>query len=185
MTDQPAVEYRDLEPLGFPGYRVGSDGSAWSRRARGPEPGLRGNRSRLGTVWRPLRMKRLPAGYLCVTLSPNPRMVLVHRLVLEAFVGSCPEGHEGCHNDGNPANNSLLNLRWDTRQANCADTARHGNRLIGERNHLAKLTADSVRAIRARHAAGGCSLKTLAAEYGTTKQAIAQVVARHTWKHVV
>lgn len=50
----------------------------------------------------------------------------VHRIVLEAFVGPCPEGMEGCHNDGNPGNNRVGNLRWDTRSANHFDKMRHG-----------------------------------------------------------
>ena len=50
----------------------------------------------------------------------------VHRLVLMAFVGECPPGMECCHNDGNPANNRLQNLRWDTPSNNSLDRNRHG-----------------------------------------------------------
>ena len=49
----------------------------------------------------------------------------VHRLILEAFVGPCPVGFEACHYDGNPANNKLYNLRWDTRLGNNLDRRRH------------------------------------------------------------
>lgn len=54
------------------------------------------------------------------------RSVGLHRLVLEAFVGPCPLGMQGCHNDGDPANNALENLRWDTPKANQADSHRQG-----------------------------------------------------------
>ena len=50
----------------------------------------------------------------------------VHRLVLEAFVGPCPDGLEGCHNDNDPANNALANLRWDTRSSNILDRVEAG-----------------------------------------------------------
>lgn len=50
----------------------------------------------------------------------------VHELVLTAFVGPCPEGMEGCHNNGNGLFNSLTNLRWDTRSENTFDRVRHG-----------------------------------------------------------
>ena len=50
----------------------------------------------------------------------------LHRLVLESFIGPCPDGMEGCHNDGDPANNTAENLRWDTRHANIMDSIRHG-----------------------------------------------------------
>lgn len=57
----------------------------------------------------------------------------VHRLVLLAFVGPCPEEMEACHNDGNPKNNMLENLRWDTRVNNHADKHKHGTSLEGRR----------------------------------------------------
>jgi hypothetical protein len=50
----------------------------------------------------------------------------VHRLVLEAFVGACPPGMEGCHWDDDKLNNRLSNLRWDTRSANNHDRVRNG-----------------------------------------------------------
>jgi hypothetical protein len=67
----------------------------------------------------------------------------VHRLVLEAFVCPCPEGRECCHNDGDPANNALTNLRWNTRKANIEDSRRHGIKPIGSRAN-AKLREDDV-----------------------------------------
>ena len=51
----------------------------------------------------------------------------VHRLVLAAFVGPCPAGMNGCHNDGVPENNHVSNLRWDTQSENARDRVRHGN----------------------------------------------------------
>lgn len=51
----------------------------------------------------------------------------VHRLVLEAFVGPCPEGMEACHGNGDPGDNRIENLRWDTRFANVHDMLGHGN----------------------------------------------------------
>jgi hypothetical protein len=50
----------------------------------------------------------------------------VHHLVLEAFVGPRPFGKECCHNDGNPGNNHVSNLRWDTRSSNVNDAIKHG-----------------------------------------------------------
>lgn len=51
---------------------------------------------------------------------------LVHRLVLEAFVGPCPEEHEACHGDRGVSDNSLANLRWDTHAENMRDRIRQG-----------------------------------------------------------
>jgi len=63
------------------------------------------------------------------------RNVSVHRIVLEAFVGPCPPGMEGCHNDGNPRNNVLTNLRWDTRSENQRDSIRHGTHSMARKTH--------------------------------------------------
>lgn len=63
------------------------------------------------------------------------RTRLVHSLVLEAFIGPRPPGFEACHNDGDPANNRLSNLRWDTRSANTRDRVRHGTHQMSNRTH--------------------------------------------------
>jgi hypothetical protein len=69
------------------------------------------------------------------------------------FRGPCPPGMEACHNNGDPTDNRLCNLRWDTHANNEADKIRHGTyfiraRLKGERNGNSKLTEEEVRLIR-------------------------------------
>lgn len=75
----------------------------------------------------------------------------IHRMVLLAFRGPCPDGMEGCHNDGDPTNNAVYNLRWDTHISNMADRVKHGTNKghEGEAHHGCKLTAEAVRCIRA------------------------------------
>lgn len=51
--------------------------------------------------------------------------MLVHRLVLEAFVGPCPDGMVACHWDDDPDNNALDNLRWGTLVENARDALRN------------------------------------------------------------
>ena len=59
----------------------------------------------------------------------------VHRLVLEAFVGQCPDWMEGCHNNGDRADNRLENLRWDTPKANNSDKEEHGTVYQHDKTH--------------------------------------------------
>jgi hypothetical protein len=87
---------------------------------------------------RMLRPGPSPSGHLSVVL-PRRNTRTVHDLVLRAFVGSPPDKHECCHNNGNPADNRLENLRWDTRRENIKDKTAHG---------LAKLKPEDVRAIK-------------------------------------
>jgi hypothetical protein len=61
---------------------------------------------------------------LCV--DSQTRTWFVHRLVARAFLGDGEPGEVVCHFDGNPANNRVENLRWDTQRANVQDAIRHG-----------------------------------------------------------
>lgn len=67
-------------------------------------------------------------GYLYVRLYNNDRgqNYLLHRLMFESFISPCPKGLEICHNDGNPKNNLIENLRCDTHKNNQKDMVKHG-----------------------------------------------------------
>jgi DNA-binding MarR family transcriptional regulator len=54
----------------------------------------------------------------------------------------------------------------------------------GEQSMKAKLTAQQVREIRSRYAAGGTVYRELAAEYGVEVSAISRIVRRDTWTHI-
>lgn len=54
----------------------------------------------------------------------------VHRLVLEAFVGPCPEGCEADHIDRDKSNNKLENLRWLNIAENRSLKGRQSSRYI-------------------------------------------------------
>jgi hypothetical protein len=122
---------------------------------------------------------------LAVNLEDGDRRALeyVHRLVLSAFVGSCPEGLEGCHFDGNPFNNRLVNLRWDTRLANTHDSIRHGTKtappvLRGDASPNSKLT-EAQRAEILDHpwSYRGCGVM-FARKFGVGKSAIYELRRR-------
>lgn len=106
----------------------------------------------------------------------------VHRLVAEIATGFLPSELEVCHNDGDPLNNSVSNLRWDDRKGNHADKVRHGTSVHGERNPMAKLTANGVAEIRKRVAAGEKQI-SLCADYGVSPMTISRAVRGETWSH--
>jgi len=87
---------------------------------------------RRGANGRLLKPGRMPRGHLSVALGRGNSQC-VHKLVLLAFVGPAPDKHECCHNNGNPADNRLENLRWGTRSENIRDAVRHGTWLTPER----------------------------------------------------
>jgi len=76
-------------------------------------------------------------GHLQVNLwrGGNYRTRKVHQLVAEAFIGPRPDGMEVCHNDGDPVNNDLFNLRYDTQSENGRDVVRHGRHKNALKTH--------------------------------------------------
>lgn len=113
----------------------------------------------------------------------NFRGWFVHRLVMLAFVGPCPEGMEACHNDGDPTNNLLSNLRYDTRIGNMADKIQHGTNLYGESNHVAKLTESDVLDMRIRRS-GGESVLSLAKFFNVRVVTIVEICTGQSWPHI-
>jgi hypothetical protein len=176
-------EWRDV--VGYEGfYEVSDDGQVRSITRTFMRPHAKAKRSVLYT-YRGALMKHWinhVGGVPMVTLNANTRKlsIAVHRLVLMAFVGPCPDGMEACHYDGNPTNNHLSNLRWDTALANQEDKRRHGRMSLGERNSFAKLTNEQVRLIKVRIRAGE-KLRRIADDYSVTPEAIGLIKAGKNW----
>lgn len=112
--------------MGFQGiYEVSDAGRvrSLSRQVRSGRTGMRVIRARILRQWQDR------GGYMLAPLwkgDSRQHNKRVHQAVLESFVGPSPEGLECCHNDGDPTNNKLSNLRWDTPSSNAFDRVRHG-----------------------------------------------------------
>ncbi len=108
--------------IGIPGYEhyeVSDKGNVHSL-PRKTKAGMRG-----GCILKPALTS---SGYLAVALfRDNTRKTWnVHKLVMFAFRGPCPEGQEIRHLDGNRLNNVLTNLKYGTRSDNRLDSVLHG-----------------------------------------------------------
>lgn len=181
-ADQPTVTYREIP--GFPGRRVGDDGSIWTCRQRVlPGPGVRGLRWINSENWRRLDLETCDNGYLRLNLGRGGRK-LVHALVLEVFVGPRPPGCECRHLDGVRTNNALANLAWGTKVENAQDRRIHGTQMQGSTHVNAKLTETTVTEIRRRFSAGGVRQCDLAKEYGITATTVMRIVKRRSWTHI-
>ena len=141
-----------------------------------------GTREHKGRVLKP---SKHPNGYLSVALCLGGKRTskFVHALVIQAFLGVPSEGLQTCHNDGNPANNNLSNLRFDTIQANHQDKRAHGTLLRGADVGGAKLTAAAVLAMRRRRAFGE-SLHQIAPAYGISVANASRVCRGELWAHI-
>lgn len=96
--------------VGWPEYEVSDDGQVRSRR------GVK-------------KQHRDKQGYVRMQLWRDGDWgnVKVHRLVLEAFVGPCPDGMEAMHLNNVRDDNRLSNLAWGTRRENVRHTVKSGN----------------------------------------------------------
>jgi hypothetical protein len=160
----------------WPEYGADTLGVLWTR--------LRSNNNPCGD-WMPLTPWRNPSGHLMVWFYRRSKRhpQLVHRLILETFIGPAPEGLECCHNNGIPGDNRLSNLRWDTSSSNAADAIHHGTWPIGEKHWNSKLTDQDVSEILDL-CRQGVSLRSIARLYAVDKSTIRRIVNGERWKHV-
>ena len=152
--------------LEFPNYEISQNGVIYNRyTGRILKPGLD------------------TCGYPKVTLQKDKKAYtrLIHRLVLETFIGPRPKGKECCHNNGNPADNRLENLRWDTRKNNTLDSVRHGTHPCGEKNGYAKLNELQVRIIQRLLKFGELTHKEIAGVFDVYRTTIGRINSRKTW----
>lgn len=105
----------------YDGYAVSTYGrvaSCWRRGGNVPTK----------TKWqlkKPSRIGKDQYQAIVIKVSGRRTIVLVHRLVLETFVGPCPIGMECAHYpDKDPRNNRLDNLRWASHSENERDKRR-------------------------------------------------------------
>lgn len=124
--------------------------------------------------------------YPVVALSVKGVMFrrLVHRLVLEAFVGPRPKGMECRHLDSNSLNNNVSNLMWGTHKENEQDKIKHGNSLTGEKHPMSKLTEQDVRTIIYICQTGLFTQKEVANMYGVLPTQVSNILCKRNWKHI-
>jgi len=173
--------HRVRQIFGHPDYFVSDIGTVYSAKGK--------NRQKWRDDPSVLRKLRPSAGWdgykgLILCTGGIRHWLTIHRLVLLAFRGPCPEGGQCRHLDGSRQNNDINNLWWGTVKENMADKFRHRTMPRGEQLNRGVLTDRMVREIRSRYAAGGISLAALGEEYGISASHVCQVVHRKLWKHV-
>lgn len=152
-------------------------------------------------LFRILKQKIDQNGYCCIGLYKNKRRkdFLIHRLVLEVFIGKCPPKMELYHNDGNPGNNFIENLRYDTHSNNMLDKTKHGRATnpiwfmgnYGNKSPVSKL--DEKQVIKIKELLGSTpknkhnqslTLKEIAKQYGVSVTTISNIKNRKIWRHI-
>jgi hypothetical protein len=130
-------------------------------------------------------------GYKAVSVKTTQgiKTRLVHRLIMEAWIGPCPEGCVTNHKNGIKQDNRLENLEYCTQSENMAHSYGYGlspkpPTTRGSECRLSKLTEEKVLAIRASTDRKPGYLKRLAAMYEVTAPTVSKILLRHTWTHI-
>ena len=102
----------------------------------------------------------------------------VHYLVCITFIGERPKGYDICHKNGNPKDNRLVNLRYDSKSQNQIDMYRQGMKTGN-----AKLEIEDVLKIRRLYSKEGYSQRKLAKIFNISKTQIGNIVRKdhYSW----
>ena len=126
---------------------------------------------------------------VCVKTLEGIKNKLVHRLVLEAWIGPCPDGCVTNHKSGDKTDNRLENLEYCTQSENMAHSYGYGlspkpPTKQGSACRLSKLNEEKVLAIRSSSDRKPGYLKRLAELYGITPPTVSKILLRQTWTHI-
>lgn len=109
---------------------------------------------------------------------------LAHRLEWTTKRGPIPQGMAVLHRCDNPPCREINHLFLGTHADNMADRRAKGRQARGEAVGTSKLTEALVREMRARHAAGGVSYRSLAREHGLAHATVRRAIVGAAWKAV-
>jgi hypothetical protein len=177
----------------YPDYYVDIEGNVYSTKPYR-------NNAKPETVPRLMKKQISENGYYYISLTNHKNKIKrkVHQLVLETFVGSCPEGMEACHNNGDRLDNKLKNLRWDTHKNNMKDAIKQGKtkaskeyrqkrsiQYSGEGNPYAKLNNQQVRIIRSFNKLNQRpTYQEIGKIFGVTKSVISSIMLNKSYKGI-
>lgn len=71
-------------------------------------------------VERKIQINRHGYGFFCGSNNGKRFTLSAHRVIAECYLGSCPEGYEVDHIDGDKMNNNISNLQYLTPKENKA-----------------------------------------------------------------
>lgn len=128
-------------------------------------------------ILRPSRSDKY--GHMSVHIGYDKKKfnVLVHRLVLLAFIGEPADGQECRHLNGDATNNHLSNLAWGTHYENSQDRKRHGKYPNKSNHPMAKLTEKDVFEIRTC----GLSLLEITKKFNVGRSQAWRILKNKSW----
>lgn len=185
-------DYQRKAIEGFPGYEIDTEGVVWSCWINKCLGRGKGHAQILGNITHKLKQSKLidkrhslPRLRVSLRVKGNEKHIYVHKLVAQAFILNPNNFPKVCHEDSNPLNNNVKNLRWDTQKRNMKDRI---NRNLyglnkGEKNGGAKLTEKQV--IEIKKIGNNSPKKKTASIFKVHEGTIQAILSGKTWKHVI
>jgi hypothetical protein len=179
-------EWRAIDEFSM--YEIDACGRvrSWRRKsASGKWYGYPANigRKSAPTIMTPYYDKRGYARYSFRDDAGKMHSKTAHRLVALAFLPNPHNFRDVAHDDGDPRNNHVSNLRWCTHRDNQMDMRRHGTMQDGERCVTCKITEQQALEIRERCKKRGDGIK-LAKEFGLSKAQISRIKNNVRWAYL-
>lgn len=170
---------------GWSSYEVSSQGRVKSLRRTADifVNGVWKKRTVPERILKPSKNSKL--GHLRVDLQENTRKwkIGVHQLVALTFIPNPKNFPFVLHDDGNPANNCVVNLKWGTAMQNTDDRHRHGTTSRGSHRPAAKLTETDIPLIR-RMILRGIEDAVIGEQFRVSGATINSIRHGKTWKHI-
>lgn len=136
-----------------------------------------------GNILKGTKRSKKHNDYLRVSI--DGKLVHIHILVAEKFLGKKPNGKVCNHIDGNKSNNDISNLEYITPSENNYHAIRTGLVQVkyGDSHHNSKVNSDQVILIRIKRMSGR-TFNSLSNEYGISSHSIADICKYRTWPHI-
>ena len=167
-----------LTNIDFEIYDVREDGTIWWLEGRNAGKQVKAH-ANVGRPQNPRYMVNMKLK------SGKFKTFWLHRVIAHVYIPNPENKPEINHIDGNPKNNEVSNLEWNTHKENCEHAQRTGLfvQQRGEKHPSCRLTEQDVEDIR--HFRGwGISYPKLGELYGVSTQSVYAIVKRKSWAHV-
>ncbi len=127
------------------------------------------------------------SGYIQIGFSFNSKKMnkTAHRLVAEAWLGSCPKGLQVNHINGEKVDNKIKNLEYVTPSRNKKHAFEIGlESAVGEQNGRAKLTKENVLEIRRLASVTDFTSARIADRFGISQSHCSHIINKTFWSHI-
>ena len=114
--------------------------------------------------------------YVCLYKNNKQKTFMIHSLVALNYIGERPKNYDICHISGDKLDNTVYNLKYDTRTENFNDMYRQGRK-----NPRGKLSIEDVVKMRKMYKTGKYTYEKLADLFNVDPSNTSAIIRRKTF----